>query len=64
MTDILSRAGAFVAIILLGYLLKRIGLFKEEDFGVLSKLLLKVTFPCAIITTFAGREIHAGSGGH
>ena len=57
MTDILSRAGAFVAIILLGYLLKRIGLFKEEDFGVLSKLLLKVTFPCAIITTFAGREI-------
>ena len=57
MTDILSRAGAFVAIILFGYLLKRIGLFKEEDFGVLSKLLLKVTFPCAIITTFAGREI-------
>ena len=57
MTDILSRAGAFVAIILLGYLLKRIGLFKEEDFGVLSKLLRKVTFPCAIITTFAGREI-------
>ena len=57
MTDILSRAGAFVAIILLGYILKRIGLFKEEDFGVLSKLLLKVTFPCAIITTFAGREI-------
>ena len=57
MTDILSRAGAFVAIILLGYILKHIGLFKEEDFGVLSKLLLKVTFPCAIITTFAGREI-------
>ena len=44
MSDILIRAGAFVAIILLGFLLKRIGLFKESEFGVLSKLLMKVTF--------------------
>lgn len=57
MTDILTRAGAFVAIILLGYLLKRAGLFHEEDYSVLSRLLMKVTFPCAIVTSFAGRRI-------
>ena len=55
MTDILTRAGAFVAIILLGYVLKRIGLFRESDFPVLSKLLMKVTFPAAILSSFAGR---------
>ena len=55
MTDILIRAGSFVAIIALGYLLKRFGVFRQEDFGVLSKLLLRVTFPCAIVSTFAGR---------
>lgn len=57
MTDILTRAGAFVAIILLGYVLKRIGLFRESDFPVLSKLLMKVTFPAAIVSSFAGREV-------
>lgn len=60
MTDILIRAGSFVAIIALGYILKRVGLFRQEDFGVLSKLLLRVTFPCAIVSTFAGREIDPG----
>ncbi len=57
MSDILIRAGAFVAIILLGFLLKRFGLFKESDFSVLSKLLMKVTFPAAIISSFTGREV-------
>lgn len=60
MIDILTRAGAFVAIIVLGYVLKRVGVFRQEDFGVLSKLLMKVTFPCAIITSFAGRQIEPG----
>ena len=60
MLEILTRAGAFVAIILFGFLLRRIGVFREEDFGVLSKLLLRVTFPCAVITSFAGRQINIG----
>ena len=60
MTDILIRAGSFVAIILLGYVLKKVGLFKESDFGILSKVVLKITFPAAIITSFAGRQIDAG----
>lgn len=56
MLDILTRAGSFIAIIVLGYVLKKIGVFKEEDFGVLSKLCIRITLPGAIITSFAGKE--------
>ena len=54
MLEILTRAGSFIAIILLGFLLKKIGVFKEEDFGVLSKICIRITLPAAIITSFAG----------
>ena len=57
MTDILIRAGCFVAIIFLGFLLKKRGLFQEKDFTVLSNTVMKVTFPAAIISNFAGKEI-------
>ena len=57
MLDILMRTGSFVAIIVLGNLLKRIGFFKESDFTLLSKITLRITLPCAIILSFAGREI-------
>ena len=60
MLQILTRAGSFIAIIVLGYVLKRIGVFKEEDFGVLSKICIRITLPAAIITSFAGKEIDAG----
>ena len=57
MLDILLRAGSFIAIILLGYFLKRIGFFKQEDFSILSKITIRLTLPCAIITSFAGKTI-------
>ncbi len=57
MTDILIRAGSFIAIILLGYLLRRLGLFRDSDFSVISKVVLKVTFPAAVVTSFVGRQI-------
>ena len=57
MADVLTRAGIFVGIIVLGFVLKKIGVFQQEDFGVLSRLLMKVTFPAAIVSSFAGREI-------
>ena len=57
MLDILMREGSFIAIIVMGYLLKRIGFFKQEDFTVLSKIVIKITLPCAIITSFAGKTI-------
>ena len=57
MLDILLRAGSFIAIIVSGYFLKRIGFFKDEDFSILSRITIRITLPCAIITSFAGKSI-------
>lgn len=57
MPDILTRAGCFVAVIALGFVLRRIGFFKEEDFSVLSRITIRVTLPAAIVTSFVGKEI-------
>lgn len=57
MFSVLSRASCFIAIIILGYALRRTGFFKEEDFHVLSKIVLKITLPAAIVSSFAGTEI-------
>lgn len=57
MQDILIRAGSFVAIILLGFFLKKIGVFKQEDFAILSKVVIRITLPAAIVVSFVGKEI-------
>ena len=57
MLDILVRAGCFVGIIILGYVLRKIKFFKEEDFTVLSKIVLRITLPAAIVTSFAGKKV-------
>lgn len=57
MTDILTRAGCFIAIIILGYVLRKIGFFKKEDFHILSKIVMRITLPAALVMSFAGREI-------
>ena len=57
MPDILTRAGCFVTIILLGYTLRRTGVFGPETFGVLSKVIMKITLPAALIASAAGKPI-------
>lgn len=57
MGDIITRAGCFVAIIVMEYVLRRRNFFGEEAFGVLSKITLKITLPAAIISSFTGKEI-------
>lgn len=57
MIEILSRAGSFVFMILLGYFLKKIGFFKQEDFTILSRITIRITLPCTIITSFSGKVI-------
>ena len=57
MLDILTRAGSFIGIIVLGYCLKRIGFFKQEDFTILSRITIRITLPATIVTSFAGKEI-------
>ena len=57
MIDVLIKAGCFVAIILIGYTLRKAGFFKEGDFQVLSKIVLKITLPAAIVSSVANKEI-------
>jgi hypothetical protein len=57
MTDILVRAACFVAVIVIGAVLRRTGFFKKEDFALLSKIVIRITLPAAIITNFAGRQL-------
>ena len=57
MLDVLVRAGCFVSIIILGYVLRKINFFKEEDFTVLSKIVLRITLPAAVVTSFSSTKI-------
>ena len=59
MLDILTRAGCFVAIILIGYTFRRTGIFGPETFGVISKIVMKITLPAALIASAAGKSIDA-----
>lgn len=56
MLQILIKAGCYIAIIILGILLRRIGFFKESDFSVLSKIVIRVTLPAALIVNAATRD--------
>lgn len=58
MNGVLVNVCGFVFIIALSFGLKKIGLLSSEDSGVLSKILLKVTLPMAIISCFQGLEIN------
>ena len=60
MLDIIMRAGCYVSIIILGYVLRRKGFFGPETFGLLAKIVLKITLPAAIISTSAGRRLGTG----
>lgn len=60
MLDILLKAGSYIAVILLGFVLRRIGFFDEHASPVLSKLVIRVTLPAALITSAVGREIDLG----
>lgn len=57
MLDVLVRAGSFVAVICLGYFLKKIGFFKESDFTLLSKITIRITLSAAIVCNFATMSI-------
>lgn len=53
MTAVLMRAAAFVAIILMGYLLKRAGFFQAKDFYLISRVVIRITLPAAIVSNFS-----------
>ena len=57
MQDVFIKAACYIAIIVLGYVLRRRGFFGPDAFGVLSKIVIKITLPCAIISSSAGKSI-------
>jgi predicted permease len=54
---ILIRAGCFVAIILGGIVLRKKNFLPKESFAVLSKIVINITLPAAIISGNAGKPI-------
>lgn len=57
MPEILSKAGCFVGIIVLGFVLRQVGFFKKEDFRVLSQIALKITLPASVVVSFSAMTI-------
>lgn len=53
MEQVLTKALSFVAIIALGYFFKKRGFFKQHDFQLIARIVLNMTLPCAVISSFA-----------
>lgn len=52
MLEIAARALSLVAIVGIGLGIKRLGWASKDDFGLFSRLVLGVTLPCALLTSF------------
>ena len=50
---VLTKAAAFILTIVMGYVLKRKGFFHPDDFYLISKIVIRITLPCAIISNFS-----------
>ena len=59
MLDILIKAGYYIAIIIFGIFLRKTGFFKESDFSVLSRIVIRITLPAALIVNAATRDFSA-----
>lgn len=57
MAAVLTKAIAFVMIIMTGYGLKRLKVFEAKDFKVLSTIVIKITLPAAIVSNFSSMEM-------
>ena len=55
MTEILLKSSGFLLVIIVCFCLKEVGLFRKEDGAMLSKLMLNVTMPCALLS--AGQNL-------
>jgi predicted permease len=60
MIDIFTRGGILLGVIILGYTLKKSGFLPPDSFKVLSKIVLNVTLPCAVISSMADMELSVG----
>ena len=52
MEQVLMKASAFVFIIIIGYILKKKRFFEPEDYRIVTKIVINITLPAAIINSF------------
>lgn len=57
METIIIKAASLIAIIIIGNMLKKIGWVSSSDFPKFSKIVLQITLPCALITSFNNFDI-------
>ena len=57
MLNILLRSASFVSLIIIGYLMKRSRFFGPKDYSIPMKLVLNLTLPAAVITSFASSTV-------
>ena len=58
--DYIFKPMSYVLVILLGYLLKRVGFFGQNDHRMMSRIMVNITLPCTIVQAFDGFERDAG----
>lgn len=54
---LLLKATAYLFMITLGYMLKKIGFFQPDDYQLISKIVMNITLPAAVITSFGSLEL-------
>lgn len=52
MEQVLMKASAFVFIIIMGYVLKKRKFFAPDDYRIVTKIVINITLPAAIISSF------------
>ncbi|MBE1237616.1 AEC family transporter [Phaeovibrio sulfidiphilus] len=57
MLDSLLTALSFITIIVIGYVIKRLKVVSAENFAVLSRIVIHITLPCAIVTNLDGVKV-------
>ena len=50
----LMKPLSYVLVIVLGYLLKRMGFFGRDDHRLMSRIMMNITLPCTIVRAFSG----------
>lgn len=59
MENVMVRALSLSLIIVLGYIIKRIGWVSKDNISIFSNIVLKITLPCSIITSFNEVNVEA-----
>lgn len=57
MKEVLVKSVGFILIVIIGYLLKRKGFFKQQDGVLLSRIIMNITLPAALIAGASGMVI-------